>query len=66
MPLQYLQGMYGSSLSTKGSKPGQSGSPILNESGEAVGVIAVGTNFEWHGPQPILCRDLPARYLNPR
>jgi hypothetical protein len=63
MPLRHLQGPYGSSLSTRDSKPGQSGSPILNDSGEAVGVIAIGTNQKWHGPQPMLCRDLPARYL---
>jgi len=43
---------------------GQSGSPILNEHGEAVGVVSAGTESNGKnqrcGSQPILSRNLPA------
>jgi hypothetical protein len=52
--------------------PGMSGSPILNDAGRAVGLVALGVEnnnngerqqIEMQGPQPILCRDLPARFI---
>jgi hypothetical protein len=66
MPLRYFQGMHGTSVSIRESKPGQSGSPILNQRGEAIALVALGSsNNEW-SPQPVLCRDLPTRYLPSR
>lgn len=61
-----FSGSYGGCLSVVRTEPGMSGSPILNDGGQAVGIIAVGTmvnskidKIEKVGPQPILARDLP-------
>jgi hypothetical protein len=40
------------------TKPGQSGSPILNDAGRAIGVVTLGS-----GPQPVLTRNLPGWLL---
>jgi hypothetical protein len=49
---------------------GMSGSPIINDAGRAVGIVAIGpetvTKNEEAGPQPILMRDLPARIVRAR
>lgn len=68
VPMPLDQGLSGQALFINHTEGGQSGSPILNEVGEAVGVIVVGGSIagveeEQQGPQPILCRDLPARYV---
>jgi hypothetical protein len=49
-------------LSTGPNVPGQSGSPILNGTGLAIGVVSVG-GAERIGPQPILRDSLPAWML---
>jgi hypothetical protein len=58
---------YGVGLEIDSTEAGQSGSPILNNEGHAVGIVAIGrqsnesaeaTN-ERCGPQPILSRNLP-------
>jgi hypothetical protein len=53
------------------TEEGQSGSPILNHSGQAVGVVAVGAESATGetknlrcGPQPILARNLPGWLLS--
>jgi hypothetical protein len=64
-------GIWGASLEIDATDPGMSGSPILNDSGRAIGVVTIGTETiangkrtnERAGPQPILMRDLPARLL---
>ena len=70
--LEVFSGMGGTSLSIDPTEAGQSGSPILNNSGLAVGVVVVGAettnaNGEWEnkraGPQPILTRSLPGWLL---
>jgi hypothetical protein len=55
-----------SSLLIGPTKPGMSGSPILNDAGEAVGVVALGQTIramgeheDLEGPQQILTRVLP-------
>jgi hypothetical protein len=60
-------------LSISLTEPGMSGSPILNEAGQAVGVIAISTETtdskgerkqeEEQGPQPIPIDDLPGWLL---
>jgi V8-like Glu-specific endopeptidase len=63
--------MGGSSLSIDPTEAGQSGSPILNDAGQAVGVIVIGTETgesgkrinQRSGPQPILMRNLPGWLL---
>ena len=43
--------------------PGMSGSPIISDSGEAIGVLSLGTNLEgWNNPR--LVRDLPGWFLD--
>jgi hypothetical protein len=43
--------------------PGMSGSPIILDSGEAIGVLSLGTNLEgWSSPR--LVRDLPRWFLD--
>jgi hypothetical protein len=69
--LQVFSGMGGSSLSIDPTEAGQSGSPILNDAGQAVGVIVIGTETgesgkrinQRSGPQPILMRNLPGWLL---
>jgi len=40
-----------------------SGSPIASDSGEAIGVLSLGTNLEgWNNPR--LVRDLPRWFLD--
>src|ERR1019366_1172287 len=72
-PMKVLSGLYGTSLSIGPTSPGMSGSPILNDAGRAVGLVALGgetinskgerQQIEMQGPQPILSRDLPARFI---
>jgi len=72
-PMKVHSTLFGVALSTGPTKPGMSGSPILNDEGEAVGVIVIGAGTinirgsvqddETNGPQPILSRDLPARFV---
>jgi len=38
---------------------GMSGSPILDDSGRAIGVLATSSNMDGHGPNPSLERNLP-------
>jgi len=55
---------YGSSLWTGRTKAGMSGSPILNDRGRAIGIVASGSNQGEDGPHPILTRDRgPAVFL---
>ena len=71
-PVEVLSGLYGTSLSIGPTLPGMSGSPILDDAGRAVGLVAIGgetiskgkrQQMAMHGPQPILSRDLPARFI---
>jgi hypothetical protein len=74
--IRLVSSIYGTSLSIDPPEAGMSGSPILNDAGRAVGVVAIGpktvtTNGERHineeaGPQPILMHDLPARMVRAR
>ena len=64
-------GLQGAFLSTGPTEAGMSGSPILNDAGQAVGLVAVGHETinggartgEDAGPQPILTRNLPGWLL---
>ena len=68
--------LYGTVLWIDPPEAGMSGSPILNDAGRAVGIVAIGlkkvtTSGERNinkeaGPQPILMRDLPARIVRAR
>lgn len=59
---------FGSALEIDPTMPGQSGSPVLNRFGRAIGVVSIGTerasegirSNERAGPQPILTRTLPS------
>ncbi|MFY9531103.1 MAG: hypothetical protein WBC04_02905 [Candidatus Acidiferrales bacterium] len=68
--LRLFLGCYGSSLSIDPTEAGMSGSPILNSTGRAVGIVAVGAESvrtskkERAGPQPILALDLPGWLLH--
>lgn len=74
--IRLVSGIYGTSLSIDPPEAGMSGSPILNDVGQAVGVVAIGPETvtksgEHHmnedaGPQPILIHDLPARMVRAR
>jgi len=74
--IRLVSGIYGTVLSIDPPEAGMSGSPILNDAGRAVGVVAVGPATvttsrerlinEEAGPQPILMRDLPARIVRAR
>lgn len=57
--------LFGVALCTGPTEGGMSGSPILNDAGLAVGVVVIGedTVGEPNGPQPILERDLPGRFV---
>ena len=70
--LEVFSGIGSTSLSIDPTEPGMSGSPILNNAGLAVGIVAVGTEIvsknrerknKRAGPQPILARDLPGWLL---
>jgi hypothetical protein len=70
--LRLLSGIGGTSLLIGPTQPGMSGSPIVNDAGRAIGLVAVGTetlrNGERHveeesGPQPMLTHDLPGWLL---
>jgi Trypsin-like peptidase domain len=73
-PMKVHSTLFGVALSTGPTEGGMSGSPILNDAGLAVGVVVVGAqtldsqgnakedNLP-NGPQPILSRDLPARFV---
>jgi len=62
----------GTFLETGPTEPGMSGSPILNDAGKAVGIVAIGSESEADGvqkngragPQPILSRSLPGWMLS--
>lgn len=71
--LEVFPSVGGESLSIDPPEAGMSGSPILNDAGRAVGIVAVGTETvskngerqnQWTGPQPILVRDLPGWLLH--
>lgn len=71
--LEVLSGWWGTHLNITGpNEAGMSGSPILNDAGRAVGLIAIGCETvsggvrqrEKSGPQPILARDLPSRLVS--
>jgi hypothetical protein len=68
--LRLFLGCYGSSPSIDPTEAGMSGSPILNSTGRAVGIVAVGAESvrtskkERAGPQPILALDLPGWLLH--
>jgi hypothetical protein len=64
-PLTVYSTLFGVALCTGPTEGGMSGSPILNDAGLAVGVVVIGeeTVGELNGPQPILSRDLPARFV---
>jgi hypothetical protein len=71
--IRVVSDIYGTTLSIGPPEAGMSGSPILNNAGQAVGIVAVGPKTvppsgerlinEEAGPQPILMRDLPARIV---
>ncbi len=42
---------------------GMSGSPILNDAGEAIGVVTASSNMSLGSPNPRLCWQLPAGLL---
>jgi hypothetical protein len=46
-------------------EPGISGSPILNESGCAIGIVCTGSTVGLHGPNPRLLYHLPAWVTHP-
>jgi hypothetical protein len=66
--LELIQGMWGKSLRIDPTEAGQSGSPILNHAGRAVGVVVIGSEtIDKNGlrtnaraaPQAILTQTLP-------
>ena len=70
--LEVFSGIFGVSLEIDPTKPGQSGSPILNQAGRVVGCISIGSETTGTtgelsdnrcGPQPILTRNLPGWLL---
>jgi hypothetical protein len=72
MPLRVFTTMWGTSLAIGFTEAGMSGSPILNDQGKAIGVVAIGGEIisngerkqdENQGPQPILARNLPGWLL---
>lgn len=65
-PMKIHSTLFGIALSTGPTEGGMSGSPILNDAGRAIGVVVIGeeTVGEPNGPQPILERDLPGRFVS--
>jgi hypothetical protein len=71
-PLRLISGIYGSSLEIGPTEPGMSGSPVLNDHGRAVGLVAIGSMTKGTdgvrvdttcAGQPILTRNLPGWLL---
>ncbi len=72
-PLKVHVSVWGSSLSTGATLPGQSGSPIVDATGRAVALVSIGSEFlnlssgsrtpMDAGPQPILKFQLPSWVL---
>ncbi len=66
-PLKVFSGLWGTRLQTGPIEAGMSGSPILNDAGQAVGVVAIsikiGSREDNPGWQPMLTLDLPGRLL---
>jgi hypothetical protein len=71
--LEVVSTVGGTSLFIDQTESGQSGSPILNNAGRAIGVVALGSEtfdlgsreriHERTGPQPMLTRNLPGWLL---
>lgn len=61
--MNVFTGLHGISLCTGLTKAGMSGSPVLNDAGQAVGIVATGGGQAPEevndGPQPILSESLP-------
>jgi trypsin-like peptidase len=73
-PMKVHATLFGVALSTGPTEGGMSGSPILSDAGTAVGVVVIGAETVGtrrnakeddfpNGPQPILERDLPGRFV---
>ena len=71
--IEVLSGLGGASLWIDATEPGMSGSPVVNNAGLAVGIVALGTERvsengrrknERAAQQPILLRDLPGWLLS--
>jgi hypothetical protein len=71
--LEVFSGLYGVTLSIYPPEPGMSGSPILNDAGQAIGAVSIGTETksasgerknEGFCTQPILTRNLPGWLLS--
>jgi len=71
--LELFSGLPGVSLSIDPTEAGMSGSPILNDIGQAIGVVSIGAEIigasgerknQRSGPQPILTRNLPGWLLS--
>jgi len=71
--LEISFGAFNVSLSIDPTEAGMSGSPILNDVGQAVGIVAIGAETigasgqrenERSGPQPILARNAPGWMLS--
>ena len=60
--VEQCSGIWGASLDIDPTKSGMSGSPILNDAGQAIGIVAVGGERL----QPILTRSLPGWLLQDR
>jgi hypothetical protein len=57
--LSWVNSLIGLTTDTQNIEAGMSGLPIVSETGEAVGVVSIGSNGNQHGPNPRLVRDLP-------
>lgn len=63
--VELCSGIWGASLTIDRTKGGMSGSPILDDAGQAIGIVAVGGG-EREDLQPILTRSLPGWLLQNR